>query len=244
MPIGLAASPPMAVKLRNPRRPPMPEIRIPEGVRPALPKLARLSATTAKKLIAAVRDVEPSADQRRFVRAVQERLPAGTRSSAEEIIEAVLSLAIGRDYVGLPIDEFAMRVASNSALKLTAVAQSSLRSRLGNLLEARPLQVTAKAVSLGYERDNTFIDARIVSDLRPVFTDTVGEGPAAAVIVHHLRVHHFDGTRHETTDFALDSDDLASLRAAVDRAEAKQQTLQQYLSRTKIPYIGTEEVTR
>src|SRR6266851_7948328 len=175
---------------------PVPEIRIPEGVRPALPKLARLEASAAKKLESAVQQVDPSPDQRQFVRQVQRRLPASSRARAADIIEAALSLAIGREYVGVPIDDFAARVASNEALKMSSEARSTLRSRLANLLEVRSLQITAKAISLGYERDNTFIDARIVSDVRPVFTDVVTEGPAAAGIVHHLRIHHFDGTRH------------------------------------------------
>jgi hypothetical protein len=91
--------------------------------------------------------------------------------------------------------------------------------------------VAVKAKELQMEAERTFCDARVITDLRPVFGGNVAESPTSMVIVHTLKVgyHGTNSARHRELFMSLDADDIAKLKKVLDRAEEKTKTLKSKL---------------
>jgi len=219
----------------------LPEFRVPSSLVPVLPKLASLNARAVKDLIDALNKTQPRASHDAFTNAVKQSL-AHPIPNVDQVVDALLSLSIGRDYVAASSAEFAESVARANELKLTAQQRRALKARLVQFLRCESLTITAKIGTLAIERANLVIDTRIVSDLRPIFGEEVGKGPRGSLITHVLRIHHLDARQqHVTTGFALDSADLAKLRRVLTRAEEKENRLKELLSRSRVQYFELEE---
>src|SRR5262249_11812011 len=99
--------------------------------------------------------------------------------------------------------------------------------------------ITAKALSVMLDHARVFGNARILTDFRPVFRSNPNKPPAAAVIVHTLKIEYRED--HEMKEFfvALDSLDIARLEELIKRAKLKEVALNKSLSSSKIPVLET-----
>jgi hypothetical protein len=91
-----------------------------------------------------------------------------------------------------------------------------------DLIDAdHPLMISAKAGTLAYTHQNLWMNARLITDVRPVF-DTAGNKIVETVITHSLVVNYADGTGdRRLIALALDQSDILDLRRQCDRAELK-----------------------
>ncbi len=86
---------------------------------------------------------------------------------------------------------------------------------------------TIKGIELLNSNQRNFIDSRIITDLRVVFDDDVDDTKVKnAVIVHNLKINFIEnnGTIKESF-FALDTNDIISLKNTLDRAIRKEHVL-------------------
>ncbi len=103
-----------------------------------------------------------------------------------------------------------------------------LAARLAELLVLESLNTTAfKAKELQSESERTFCEARIITDIRPVFGENLDD-PPTMMIVQTLKVG-FHEPEHKDVFIALDSDDILSLKKTLDRAELKAKKLKSLL---------------
>ncbi len=90
----------------------------------------------------------------------------------------------------------------------------------------RTVGTAAKAGYVHTQHERIFVGARILTDVRPVFHRDVFEKPESAVIVHMLRITQRDNFGNKAEKyFALDSNDIRSIKALVDRTLDKEKTL-------------------
>src|SRR5205823_3862844 len=88
--------------------------------------------------------------------------------------------------------------------------------RLGSLLDVRgSLEVLLKAGPLRFERQHVLEDARILTDIRPIFDDEIEARPVAALITHELRLSYMQAEEHKEFLVALSSTQLDKLRQAI-----------------------------
>lgn len=99
------------------------------------------------------------------------------------------------------------------------------------------LAVAAKARGVLTDNQKTYMDCRILSDIRSIFTEGPSDEPAAAVILHTLKIAYYKNFQREEFFVTLDTEDLKSLRATIERAEAKTQSLRVVLEKAAVPYI-------
>jgi hypothetical protein len=97
-----------------------------------------------------------------------------------------------------------------------------------------------KAMGVAADQDHIFLHARILTDIRPVFNNK-GDSVDAAVIVHNLRIHYGQDSDHRDFYVALDTNDIQSLREALDRADTKAKCLQGLLKTSGVSYLDAEE---
>ena len=114
-----------------------------------------------------------------------------------------------------------------------------LSDRIKSLLSFdKTMAVTAKAFDVMTEHARTFCRARILSDIRPVFTN-LDEFASAAVIIHNLQIGFHEGGTGEHKEFyvALDTNDIQNLKEVIERAEKKTVALEAILNTSKVPYL-------
>jgi hypothetical protein len=88
------------------------------------------------------------------------------------------------------------------------------------------------------EYKNLFCSSRILSDIRPVFTNTP-ESVSAAIVVHNLQIGFHDGASgdHKEIYITLDDDDLLEIKETVERAQKKGVAMKVFLKNSKVTCV-------
>lgn len=93
------------------------------------------------------------------------------------------------------------------------------------VLSIDALRLGAKGLRLMTQHEHVYRKGEIFTDVRPVFGLNGLEPPKAAVVVHTLKIEHFNEHRRHTIYLALDRDDLLQLQEKVGRALEKHRLL-------------------
>jgi hypothetical protein len=217
----------------------MPTLEIPERYLGAVHRLLRLDDKTVEEIRSSLEregqsTVVPNDVRSKVSRAV----------SDSEIMEALLSLYVVKSARELPTEEFAEAVCAAAERQapdrkpLTSDERTHSIGVLIKLLSVDSISALSKAFDLQTSDERLFCDARIFTDLRPVFGPSVPDGPKGMVIIHHLRVsYHQPGTPRRWNFYvSLDAEDLEELHKVIERAEQKADALRSSVN--KAPYMG------
>ncbi len=120
------------------------------------------------------------------------------------------------------------------------MAQTGL-SNLERLADVESIARTSKAVELAYDSDNLLQRTRILTDVRPLFSEDA-QAVVGAVVAHTLRLRYDSaGIDHEIS-LALDSSDIHKLIEDCQRALTKEKTAQEHLcNRAEVPSFGMKD---
>lgn len=159
-------------------------------------------------------------------------LPDEHAEDADEVLDALMRLRRQLTYTeDTTAERFAEDVASAPGIEIGAEEGRDAFARLlVALLETRAIATTAAAAQLLVQHERPYRLSRIVSEIRPVFVDSVDDPPPGAVLVHTLQLGFWrseGGT--DAMDFALDHADLLELSRVVERALRKASTLRTLL---------------
>jgi len=219
----------------------MPTIEIPKEELPKLKTLTELSEGNFDSFVSSLRLVKPALTIARFSNELANISHVFGREELITILRTIFALYWLKERTGLRPDALADEIVTASKRadpeQFPEERESSLRNRLSVLLALdNSLGVTAKAMDAMTEHERIFRDARILSDLRPIFT---GEGTTtpAAVIIHNLQISFHINGQHQEIYVALDTNDLGKLREVVDRAERKTNALEGVISKSNMTYL-------
>jgi len=130
-----------------------------------------------------------------------------------------------------------MRASGRKDLIVSPEERPSFDEKLTKLLSIEPVLVASKSYELKFEFGKRFCDARIISDIRPVFAKPE-EKPITALVTHTLKIElHGSMGRHEEVYIALDDDDLGKLKKVIERAMLKSASLKALLRESGIPAV-------
>lgn len=199
-----------------------------------LQAVLRMEDEELARLASVLESTQPTLERSAFARTVADKLGMRSRES-DRIVSFLVSLYTVRANLDLEIPVFAdafkgiaRELAEEGRIDATEAQLDALPSRLERLLGLEDtVGVVSKAIYLWSQHENVFSDAQILTDVRPVFQSDATVAPAAAMIVHKLRITYRRPQERYAQDIflALDSEDIASLRRALDRAEKKAQSL-------------------
>jgi hypothetical protein len=170
-----------------------------------------------------------------------------TREDAKRIISALISMHVSVANSEKSPEKFAEDVISSlegpepADSERAEASHEMFKSRIVTLLNLDAFRISSKAIDLQLEYERVFCRARVLTDMRPVFSSNVGEGPKGAVLVHvlHLTYHPADNlAAHREFQIALDASDLKKLKTVIERAEEKQKVLEATLKAAGIPRLA------
>ena len=214
----------------------MPPLRIPPRYRSGIQALARLSPEQAGQLIAAMEDARQRLATEQLASDAVQAVPE-LGDDAFDALEALLSLIALLDEDDSTAEQLANDVAHSQDIDLDESERDEFGHNVAQLLSLRPLAVAARAYDLMAQHERIFHDARVFTDIRPVFGQSAAEGARAALIVAMLKIdwHPADGST-DSAYYALDRSDLLRLREVVDRALDKVGSLENLIARMDLPY--------
>ncbi|MBI4265744.1 MAG: hypothetical protein HY657_15320 [Acidobacteria bacterium] len=222
----------------------MPNLNIPDEARPALAQLARLDAGSVTELVRLLEKASLSISLDDLVSEASQQIKTIESGDVRTIVESLRQLAVVKAVAEIPTERFIADVAEamgvGDDVVLSETEQQTLRGTLKALLAIRSIDTPAKARSLRIENENTFCQARVITDVRPVFGSDVLSPPSTAVIVNTLRLTYHHGPALRSFFVALDRDDLDTLSEILERAKAKTETLHRFLTRAQLEPIDSD----
>jgi len=166
-------------------------------------------------------------------------------SQGPAVTGLLMSLASMLESLPLSVQEFthtivqSAQASEDNQLRATREQWSALQDRLSRLLSPEcPLALSAKGSLVISEHQRLFCEARVLTDIRPIFDRK--PATAALSIVHVLKLGFHEGTE-DLKEFyvALSSSDLQELKAVIQRAEEKQASLETLVRGTGLPLFSS-----
>jgi hypothetical protein len=217
-------------------------LQIPRQHLPSIGKILQLSDAAIEELISALSSATISAEATAMAEKVAGSVPSIPSEDLTEIIETIYSLYHVREFAEVTrarfIRDLVENLLSNVDFGLTKVDASTVGKKFQRLLNVKTLNILSKAIRLQRDGERIYCDARIISDIRPVFGDDIEKGPASAVITHTLKLTYHEMGEHKEFFIVLDEQDLISLQETIDRAQSKNATLSDLLKSANIPRLG------
>lgn len=219
-------------------------INIPSRFRGPLFSLATASEKDIESLHKALAKAKVSLSPKDLIEAMSVEEIDFASCSLEEVVGALLSINTACTQSDIPIDEFIVSVTE--ALKrdypdLGEEANQKFIQRLGKFLSPdEVLGMTAKIGDVLTEHQRTFQDARVLTDLRPVFWKDVSSGPANFILVHSLKIVYQEAGEFKEFYLALDADDLKKLESTIVRAQSKAESTKKVLKSSNINVMDVE----
>jgi hypothetical protein len=219
----------------------MPTLTIPEAALPDLRNIADADQQFFDSLIAAIKETGPTLTGGQFERKIAERITPPDKTTLNAILRTSFFFYNLKEKAEVSAKELGEAVATSPIVANSSEFSEENRKRLQDRLVLllsldHSLGVTSKAVDVMTEHERTFCSARIISDIRPVFTDDPEEA-SGAVVIHNLQIGYHQGGEHHECYFALDSDDISELKKVIDRAEKKTVALVSILRKSGVPYL-------
>jgi len=142
----------------------------------------------------------------------------GLQISQEKFIEDIFE----SDYVSKHLDEPQQRL---------------LRSRLPRLLDSPSIRLSAKATDILFDTPAHLIAGRILTDIRPIFSDDEIVTLESALITHTFKLEFHEGNTRKTLFLSLDLSDIDALQDTLGRAKLKAEASRAMLLASKTRLI-------
>jgi hypothetical protein len=111
------------------------------------------------------------------------------------------------------------------------------KQALDRILSSEPISLISKIADLALTHDNHLHEAKILTEMRPVFDDSRGK-IRAFIVYNELMLFYHDSDKERALTISLSIEDLEALKAGVDNALKKTQIAREFADNA----IGTETV--
>ncbi len=218
----------------------MADYRIPPTMLPALSVIAGADDDAVTELVRLLEQNPEVLISRQAAHDLAARLTRVPAEHAQAVTEASVALLYFKSSHGKSTREILKDIApSLDKAKLGPDQIERLEKNLARILDLPKVVARAKAISIAADSPRLFSEARVVSDLRPIFGDRVTEAPIGAVVMHNLRINYAQEGEEREFFIHLDTRDLKTLQEHIARALEKDKTLRALLERTKLQIFET-----
>jgi hypothetical protein len=213
---------------------------IPRRHQEALERLARLKEDDFAAILKIVGEPVTTFRRGELVSGIVDAIATFDAGDAQLLLASVLNAQTTRQRQGWSPVEAAEAIADASDLDTDDLGKR-LVQRLVAIFDLPSLFQVAKAIDLLTEHEHVFHDARIVTDIRPIFSDERPQEPIAAMIMQQIKIEYHDEGGIRAVFLALDASDLLKLREIIDRAQEKHETLRSVIASMQMPLFELGE---
>jgi hypothetical protein len=211
----------------------VPELTIPKEYERGITVIKSLSDSDVGRILDVLKDKGPGAEPTDIVSEIRPTLPQLSDNDLKEFVDTLYSLYFLRASADVTVDQFvndlagAIRESSNKDIQTSDPQElGHLRSKFRSLLTVRPLSLQSKANELQRDFANIFWNAKIFTDIRPVWDSDVKKPPAGTVITNTLKLEYHHTGGHGELYLYVNKDNIDTLLAVLKRAKNKMATLE------------------
>lgn len=222
-------------------------LTVPKQYQNGYAKIRDLDDESFRELLAALQKIPSTISFTSLASAVAAMVDTIAVSDVEEIVPAASFLHTLEDGLELSVSEVAERIARGmeeiapEKLKSPPDRNDAFQARLLEILKLDSLSITARAGGLSIENERSLSEARIITDIRPIFERKNPQAPpAGAVIIHTLKISYRDDNQRRSFFVTLDNDGILELSEQLERASSKAESLKSVLKAAQVPYIDAE----
>jgi hypothetical protein len=206
--------------------------RIPESGLAGLKALISLGPEGVTALCEVARDLPLTLNMRGLTTRLSNDLKVETPAVSQFVMGALMPLNHLRVYLKLETPDFLKALSDNLEKEAPEKWRSenlagwkAIEGRVAPLFEKDNFfSVSNKSYQLLLNRPNPVQDVKILSELRPVYSEDA-TSVKAFVLAKTLVVDYMEGDTKKTIHLSMDMDDLRSLASEVDRAKLKRETV-------------------
>lgn len=219
--------------------------RIPEPYRRGLAKIKLLSSENVDVLVAALSTCPLRAGLKGMVAAITDRIQGLEPDDVEDMLKSLYSLYVYRGDSDTPVADFvaelvaAMRLGG-ADLVLSEETKPSFQQKIAKLLSIDAVGLISKAEQLRSDYERTFHDAKVITDIRPMFT-AADKKPIGAAIAHTLEIEYHSQGQHRQFYVTLDGNDVEKLSRVLQRASNKGLSLQLLIDSAGLTDLSAEK---
>jgi hypothetical protein len=167
--------------------------------------------------------------------AVAREAAAMNADEARSVIASLRSLYLFKASADAAVPDLVTDLIN--ALHVPDEQKEELTLKLTQLLSVSALDRAYKIEQLKSDYHNVFYDAKILTDLRPVF-DKPDAPPIGATITNTLKIICHEYEDHKELYFSMEPENLAQLKRIVERAELKMSSLRTFLKSSNLPELS------
>jgi hypothetical protein len=216
----------------------MATLQIPDEDLPAIKILAGLPDSDFDSLEKALTSASPSLSPKSFSVNVKAKLPSFEPRRLNAVILVLFNLYAVMERQNLNADTLAREIA-RAAFEADKTIDQKLEPRLNRLFtQNETFRIMVKAADVSSEHERGYCRSRILSEIRPIFSDST-EKISAAVVEHSLQIGFHDAVDgdHKEIYFSLDDKDLEELLGTIQRAQKKAVALKALLKSASVLQI-------
>jgi hypothetical protein len=217
------------------------ELQIPENAYKGLRLLSELPEDKILDFFNFFREIKPTF----FWEEISQKYSANESGEIESIVKAIKGLYSLELSENLSSEQIANDViaAINKSNEIKDINAELLKKRLIEVLSFdKTLGITAKASDIMFQHEHVLVgEARILTDIRPIFSSDIEVNPPAAVIIHNLKISYFENEEKKEFFVALDSNDLKMLAKVIDRAISKEKQITSICSESEMKILKVAE---
>jgi hypothetical protein len=220
-------------------------LSIPTGEEKPLEELTNLPGTSLSRVVSTLSEARALLPVSELASLVAER--AGlSLLVAERSVRLLVTLYLVADTYpssGEFLQELfaAMAASGRKNLKFSPERAAELKNFFESALSSRTLIASARALEVAREFQNRFCEARIFSDLRPIFVPGPEPKPVGAIITHTLKLAYHEGDEKREVFITLDARQISDLKDSLGEALSNESALKTSLGPTQLPLLPLEE---
>lgn len=210
-----------------------------------LKALTTVDAALLKRVVSSLLELSPRPLDSKTLRDNVRNIIGDREEVADALVRQTLGFYALMGQLNLTPEEIISRVGAGLESADSPWSQEEIRlwrerePILRDLLSSDVIRIVGKTLDLSYEYANVLQTARIITDVRPVFTSDA-TSIDGAVISHKLFIRFYNVEGQKTFTLTLDEGDLKRMRSQCERALLKANTIKKYLDagkpiRTSIP---------
>lgn len=220
----------------------MASLRIPKNHQSALAALRDLPDDDFNRFVDVLRGSSTYLALPDLAARTAEAMPDDVDVDHGQVVQALLALRNQLKFHGWTHERLAREVSRADGVEPDDTdLRRSFQERIETLLDVESLATTANAADVQTQYERPFHSARVLTDIRPVFSEDPTEPPTGAVLTNVLKIEYFGKTGLESVWLALDHADVKFLRDALERALDKTATLKSFLGATGLSYFELEK---
>jgi hypothetical protein len=205
-------------------------------------KIRNLSDSAVDELVNALANSKVTARAEEMATHIAGQVPSIPLEELNGIVDVIYSLYHVREYseFGRPIflRELVEGIREQSSPPIKKHELPRIHKRFNRLLSIDTLDSISKAITLQRDGERLYCNAKIVSDIRPIFGADVRTPPVAAAIVHTLKLGYHERGEHKEFFLLLDEPDLARLQKLIKSRGFVLGSFNHFLRGSNLPRLG------